>query len=324
MRDRLRTLAIFALSFGLSACSAGTQQPSQPALPPSGHSDRPMDTLGGIGGARLTTLLGDASPVLNGQTLTHFTIGVREVDAVSSGQIVPLATFTSPQSIDLLAYQNGNALNVGDAAVPAQSFDHVRLVVDTANASAVFADGTSLPVSFMTNSSSASSSGAGAATTTTPDANPGAVDVTMPLAISLASGSAQTVQLDFNVLESIAVINNNGVKVRPVAFGAPSNGAGMVTGTVVNSSGAPVQNAVVAAIASDGSIGNTAGTDSGGNFNLHALKAGSYNLVIYNAYTNAAGQKITASGQSSSATSVSGPSVLVNGGSKTSVGTIAD
>lgn len=324
MRDRLSTLAIFALSFGLSACSAGSQQPSQPALPPSGHSDRPMDTLGGIGGATLMALLGDASPVLNGQTMTHFIVGIREVDAISNGQVVPLASFASPVSMDLLAYQNGDTLSLGSASVPAQTYDHVRLVIDTTKDSAVFADGTSLQVSFMTNSSTASSSGAGAATTTTPDANPGAVDVTMPFAISAASGSSQAVTLDFNVLESIAVINNNGVKVRPAAFGAPANGAGTVTGTVVNQSGTPVQSAVVVAIASDGSIGNTAGTDSNGNFNLHALKAGSYNLVIYNAYTNAAGQKITASGQSSSATSVSGPSVLVNGGSKTSVGTIAD
>jgi hypothetical protein len=270
------------------------------------------------------TMLGDASPVLNGKTLTHFTVGIREVDAISNGQIVPLATFSSPLALDLLAYQNGNMLSLGSMTVPAQSYDHMRLVVDTAHDSATFADGTSLPVSFMTNSSSSSSSGAGAATTTTADANPGAVDVTMPFAVSPPSGSSQTLQLDFNVLESIAVINNNGIKVRPAVFGAPSNGAGMVTGTVLNQSGAPVQNAIVAAVAADGSIGNSGGTDSNGNFNLHALKAGSYNLVVYNAYTNGAGQKITASGQSSSATSVSGPSVLVNGGSKTSVGNIAD
>lgn len=301
----------------------GAQQPAGSSLTPSKTMDRPMDTLGGIGGA-LYALLGDASPVLNGVTLSHFTIGVREIDAISNGQSQPLATFATPYSVDLLAYQNGNMLTLGNASVPAQNYDHVRIVVDTATASAVFANGTSLPVSFMTNSSSSSSSGAGASTSTTADSTPGAVDITLPVSVATTAGGSDSVQIDFNVLESIAVINNNGVKVRPVAFGAQGSGAGQLNGTVLNQSGSPVQNAVIAAVASDGSIGNTGATDSNGNFNIHALKAGTYKLVIYNAYTNAAGQKITAAGQTSTATSINGPSVTVTAGSKISTGVIAD
>ncbi len=291
-------------------------------LPNSGTHVRPMDTYAGPMGYALVSLL-DASPMLNGKTVTHFVVGIREVDAVANGQIVPLISFASPYPVDLLQYQNGNSLSLGQVSLPAQSYTQVRLVLDQPSTQVSFSDGSTLPGVFKTNSSSMSSSGAGNSTSASNDATiANAVDVTFNAPFSVASGGTLALSADFNVLESIAKISSSSITVRPVAFGG--NAAGQITGTIVNQSGAPVQNAVVAAIASDGSVGNTGGTDQNGAFNLHALKGGTYQLVIYNAYTNAAGQSITASGQSNSSTSFTGPTVTVTPGSKISAGTIGD
>ena len=293
------------------------------ALPVSGsHFDRPMDTLGGPIGL-VNMLLFDASPVLSGKAVTHFNVGIREIDLVANGQTVPLVSFPAPFQVDLLQYQNGASLAMGQTSVPAQNYSAVRVVLDQPSTQVSFSDGTVLPGVFKTNSSSSSSSGAGNGTTVTNDAGtPNAVDVTFSAPVSVQSGGAVSLSADFNVLESIAKINSTTVTVRPAIFGG--NASGQIAGTVLNQSGAPVQNAIVAAVASDGSIGNTAGTDQNGTFNLHALKADTYQLVIYNAYTNAAGQSITAINQSNAAASFSGPSVAVTAGSKVSAGTIGD
>jgi hypothetical protein len=98
---------------------------------------------------------------------------------------------------------------------------------------------------------------------------------------------------------------------------------GSVKGTVQNASGGAVANATVVAVASDGSIGNTTCTDANGIFTLGTLRSGTYQLVIYNQYTTASGQRVNAYG-ASSAQSVTGPAVTVTGGQTTSLGTIAD
>lgn len=103
-----------------------------------------------------------------------------------------------------------------------------------------------------------------------------------------------------------------------------ANGAGQVSGTVANQSGVPVQNAVVAAIGANGAVGNTSATDANGNFNLHALAAGTYQLVIYNSYENAAGQTMSATGQSSTAASLNGPTISITAGGSLSAGTLND
>lgn len=293
------------------------------ALPNSGmHSERPLDVYGGPSGYTILSLL-DAPPVLNGKTVTHFTIGVREVDAVASGQIVPIVSFSAPYAVDLLQFQNGNSLQMAYVPLPAQSYAQIRLVVDQPSSQIAFSDGSVMPLTFKTNSGSSSSAGAGASTSTTADASiPNAVDVTVNAPFDLVSGGTASVQADFNVMESLASINSNSVSVRPSLFAG--SGAGQITGTVLNQSGMPVKNAVVAAVAPDGSVGNTAATDQIGAFNLHALKANTYRLVIYNAYTNAAGQNISALGQSNAAASFTGPAVTLTAGSKVSAGTITD
>jgi hypothetical protein len=114
------------------------------------------------------------------------------------------------------------------------------------------------------------------------------------------------------------------MKVRPSLIGASTNSSGKVTGTIVNQNGTPVQNVVVAAVASNGTIVNTALTGPYGRFNIHGINAGTYQIVLYNSYTTAGGQQYTASGPSSTATSVNGPSVTITGGAGTDTGTLTD
>ena len=64
-----------------------------------------------------------------------------------------------------------------------------------------------------------------------------------------------------------------------------------------NTSGTAVSNAVVVAIAADGTPAATGVTDANGNFLLHTLTGGSYTLEIFNQYTTAAGWNVPAAKQ---------------------------
>lgn len=281
-----------------------------------------LDVYGGIG--TMSLMMGDAPPWFSGRALSHFYVGVREVDLIANGQATPVISLASPYVFDLLAYQDGSMAALGQASVTPGQYSQIRYVVDTASAQAVFSDGSSLPVTFMTNNGS-SANRPGASTITTTDPNiPGAVDVTVNASISVNNGDNIAYGADFNALESMAVVNNNSVKVRPSVVTAASNASGKITGNIVNQSGAAVQNVVVAAVASDGTIVNTALTGPYGKFNIHGVNAGTYQLVLYNSYTTVGGQQYNASAASNTATSFNGPSVTVTGGAETAVGTLTD
>ncbi len=183
-----------------------------------------------------------------------------------------------------------------------------------------------MPVNFLVNVASASSVNAGVTTLTTSD-GPGAVDVLVKQAFSIADGGHQSVRMDFNAFESLTLDQSGTLLARPTMFVAPVDEMGSVSGRVLDSSGNPVQNATVAAIAPDGSVGNTDWTGPRGHFSIGTLRAGTYQLVVYNAYTTAAGRAVTASGVSSanaSMQSISGPNVTVTGGKNTAAGIIKD
>lgn len=318
----------------LSACAAagcsgqGPKSVPQPAqrVPAAGPAlqappaRKPLDVIGGPGGYTLNTLLGDAAPVLNGKVLAHFYIGVREIDAIANGQTVVLGSSSTPYQMDLLQYQNGSTNWMTQTSVPSQTYTQLRYVIDMPSTQAVFADGTSLPVKF-TGAFSKSSYGVGSNTTTVADpAIANAADVTVDAALSFQSSTA-AIAGDFNLTESLASTGSY-ILVRPT-IAAATNG-GQITGTVSNAYGSGVQNATVVAVDSNGSAVNSATTDASGAFNIHALPAGTYRLVIYNDYTNAAGNKIYSSGSTSEAQGFYGPSATVTAGNASSAGTIDD
>ena len=115
----------------------------------------------------------------------------------------------------------------------------------------------------------------------------------------IGGGPAANIMADFNAMESLNQNSAGQIVAQPTLFAVASANAGEVQGQVLNSSGQPVQNAVVVALYATANgnqrAANTTNTDANGNFDLHAINAGSYQLVIYNTYTTASGQTITAS-----------------------------
>ena len=323
---------VFVLAFGVAGCSTQgahsvppstvrTPSTTGPALQAPAASRRPMDTLGGPAMFLLNTALGDAAPTLNGKVLAHFVIGVREIDAIGNGQTFVLGSASTPAQMDLLQYQNGSTNWMTQTSVPAQTYSQLRYVIDLGSTQAVFADGTTMPVKFS-GGYSKSSYGVGNDTTTTADATfANAIDVTVNAPFTVQSTAAAAIASDFNLGESLTV-NGSTIIVRPTLSAA--NSPGQINGTITNAWGSPVQNATVVAVGSNGKAVNSATTDASGTFNVHALPADTYQLVIYNAYTNAAGYKIYASGQSSNAQGFYGPTVSVTAGSSASTGTIGD
>ncbi len=309
------------LSLGLAACSMHGSQPSDTLSGASSGIVQPMDVYGGIGNL-LNVLLGDATPRLGNKKLSHVNIGIREIDAVSNGTTYVIAKYDHPKVVDVLAFQDDNGAPLGSAKTPQKTYQQVRFVVDLPTSQVVFKGDDRVGITFLTNTSTASSVHAGSNTTTVAD-GPGAVDVTVTQPFTVPADGKPDVRVDFNLYESLAMLRNEGVAGVPALFVAPRSDMGSIKGTLQNGRGYAVANATVVAVASDGSIGNTTCTDANGSFTLGTLRSGSYQLVIYNGYTTAAGQQVNANG-ASSAQSVTGPAVTVTAGKTTSLGTIAD
>lgn len=292
---------------------------------PASHV-RPMDTLGGIPSllkSTLNILLGDSAPQLGGKTLAHLYLGIWRIDVSSNGGTGTLASYSSPNVVDVLAYQGSSADQVGTNNVATQTYNGVTFVVDLASSQAVFTDGTTMPLNFLMNTPTKSSAGAGSTTTTVAD-GPNAVDVISNQSFTVPSNQPQAVRVDFNAFESLAM-TSSGLLTNPVLFLAPTGTMGQVQGSVANKFGSPVRGATVVATDSNGNVANTTQTDSSGNFSLSTLNQGTYKLTVYNYYTNAAGQQYQASGTSNNGwTGVYGPSVTVTAGGTASAGTIAD
>jgi Domain of unknown function (DUF4382) len=328
MMKPLSKAAPIVMSLGLAACSMHGSQPSDTLTGSSSVTNAPgvihtFDVSGGIGPGRMNVLLGDAAPKLGNKTLTHLNIGIREIDAVSDGTMYVLSKYKNPRVVDVLAHQNNGGESVANAGDPQKTYQQIRLVVDIESSEAVFKGNGHAALNFLTNTSTFSTVHAGANTTTVSD-GPGAVDIAVTQPFSISADADPAVRVDFNAFESLAMTQNQSVQALPALFVAPIQGMGAIAGTLRNARGGAVQNATIVAVASDGSIGNTTFTDDTGNFTLGTLRDGNYQLVIYNAYTTAAGQQVNASGATSNAQSVSGPAVTVTGGQTTSLGTIAD
>jgi len=282
-----------------------------------------MDVVGGPTHMLLSILLGDAAPDLGGEQLRSLDLGIKEIDAIENGQTTVLASFDEPQIVNVLAHQDNDGQPLTNADVSQSNYQELRLVVDLASSSAKFAGSPAQPIDFLVNVATASSVGAGATTVTTSD-GPGAVDVVVTQPFSIPTNHHQSVRVDFNAFEGLALDQSGSLLVRPTLFVAPVDDMGSIKGHVLNSDGSPVSNATVVAVAADGSIGNTDWTDDTGRFRVGTLRSGTYQLLIYNAYTTAAGRNVNASGQSSSQNVIEGPTITVTGGSTAPAGSITD
>jgi hypothetical protein len=330
---------ILALIVALSGCSgssggslpsasvssvAQTNSGATSSTPTTG-SKHASDVWGGgalgLVAGTLTLLLGDAQPVLGNMNVSQVNIGIDAVNVVYQGQVTTLATYSTPYVVNVMS-NGGEPSSIGIGQLYSGNYDHIQFVVDTATSNIV-ANGSTMPISFQVGAQSQSTVGAGNGTTTTGNAT--TVTMTVGGAFMIGGNPAAAVMADFNLVESLNLNSQGQVVAQPALFAVATANAGQVDGQILNANGQPVTNAVVVALNAHGRVQNTVNTDANGNFNLHAINAGSYQLVIYNNYTTASGQNILASGaDASQGASFQGPTVSVTAGNISQVGTLND
>ena len=114
---------------------------------------------------------------------------------------------TPNESVDLLAYQNGTTLQIGEADVPAGTYRGVRLVIDASRSSVTLKDGTVL-------------TGTSSPNVTFPSAARTGIKVILTQALTIAADETTVVVVDFMVGNSFvqrgATIAQNGLLFKPV------------------------------------------------------------------------------------------------------------
>ncbi|HTV93973.1 MAG TPA: carboxypeptidase regulatory-like domain-containing protein [Verrucomicrobiae bacterium] len=331
-------LALIVALSGCSGSSGGTlpsaavssvAQTSSGAAPASATgttgTKHASDTIGGgalglVGGV-LAILLGDAPPVIGNLNVTSVNLGIDAVNVVYQGQVTTLATYSTPYVVNVMS-NGGQPSSIGIGQLYSGNYDHIQFVVDTATSNIV-ANGATMPINFQVGAQSQSSAGAGNGTSTT--GNSTTITMTVGGAFMIGGNPAAAVMADFNAVESLNQNSQGQIVAVPTLYAVATANAGQVGGQILNANGQPVTNAIVVALNSRGHVANTVNTDANGNFDLHTINAGSYQLVIYNNYTTASGQNIVASGaDASQGASFQGPTVTVTAGQTTQVGTLND
>lgn len=288
-----------------------------------------METVGGLP-KLINILLCDATPRLGNLAPTEIDLGVDEVDVVANGTIVPIAQYSSPVVVNVLAEQDQPG-SIGIGSVWTSQYQQLRFVFDAAT-SKVVANGANYPINFKTNALSNTTVPAGAATSTTPAGvatsttavSSGTFAVTVNGTFAVGSNPASAVEADFNAFESLMVNSYGNIVARTTIFAVPSALAGKISGTLLNSAGQPVSNATVVAFDANNNVANTSNTDATGAYSMHTIAAGSVHLVVYNTYKTTVGQTLSATNQTANSTSVDGGYVTVTSGQTTQVPAIKD
>ncbi|HEX8806805.1 MAG TPA: carboxypeptidase regulatory-like domain-containing protein, partial [Candidatus Aquilonibacter sp.] len=286
------------------------------------------DTLGGGGfshgllGFTLAILLGDAQPVLGNLNVAQVNLGIDSINVVYQGQVTNIATYSAPYVTNIMA-NGGDPSSMGIGQSYSGNYDHIQFVVDTASSNVVDASGNAYPIQFLVGQASQSTAGAGQRSVTT--GNSTTVTMTVGGNFMIGGSPAAAVFADFNAFESLNQNSSGQIVAQPTLYAVGAANAAEIQGQVLNANGQPVCNAVIVALNANNRVANTTNTDVNGNFDLHAINAGSYQLVIYNNYTTASGQTITAQGaDASTGASFQGPSVTAPAGEITQVGTLND
>lgn len=290
-----------------------------------GSAKHTTDSGGAVGnllGGLLFLLLGDAQPVLGNMNVQSINLGIDAVNVVYQGQVTTIATYSTPYVTNVMA-NGGDPSSIGISQLYSGNYDHIQFVVDTATSNVTDASGNTYPINFQVAQASQSTVGAGNGSSTT--GNSATVTMTVGGQFMFGGVQASSLLADFNAMESLNQNSSGQIVAQPTLYAVSAANAGEIQGQVLNASGQAVQNAIVVALNSHGHAANTTNTDANGNFDLHAINAGSYQLVIYNNYTTASGQTITASGADASmGASFQGPSLTAPAGQITQAGTLND
>jgi hypothetical protein len=230
-----------------------------------------------------TVATSDASVALVDAPLfgvTQINLAVMGVNALSGNTATPIVQYDSDVIVDVLDYQS-SALALGSASIPAQAYDGLQLVIDPTQ-STVVAHGQTYPLAF-----GSMQGGTFVAST----ASVQAIDYPLPFS---AAGSSVSLILDFNAEQSIRHVGGT-YAVAPYLGGAPQASAAIIAGSLVSANGSPVQGATAVVTDANGNVAGVAPSDQNGNFQVHAIPAGTYTVTIENAFTTNAGMQVLAS-----------------------------
>ncbi len=311
---------------GTGPAAAAITNPPRNSLPKRGHGIRPHDQIGGGGGRQLWVMLGDAA-LPNGSKIQAINLGIDQILATDAyGNVTTVAQYTSPQVVNVLAYQGGNTIPIADGNVANTLYASLTIVVDTATSNYITGGGVTKALTFNTNAASRSTSGFGTGTMTTAGPLPGTVAITYSQPFSVA-GSTMNLDVDYNALESMnptsaAIANTN--TARPSLSVAQEGYDGSISGVVQNTAGTAVANAVVAAVDGNGNTDATGVTDANGNFLLHTLNGGTYTLEVFNQYVTAAGWNVNAQNSTGGSGAIQGPSATVTPSQTNNIGVVQD
>lgn len=320
--------ALGAFVLSICACSSSVQNggptPGVPAAP-SDFRLRPNDVIGGGHNRNLQIRLGDVA-LPNGVNLTQVNLGIDAIYVTDPlGHHVSVAQYSSPHVVNVLQYENGSTTPIALGSVPTTTYSSMTIIVDTASSSVQMANGTKGPLVFR-NLADESSAGFGIATSTA-TATPSSVALTFSRGFAVAQSGELSFDVDFNAFESLVPAPNSGTSwtARASLSVAQQGLEGTITGSVVNTHGVGVRNAVIVATDASGRAVASTFTTSSGAFLLHTLSAGTYKLTVYNSYTTASGWHIAATGNTKASVSFALPAaVTVGAGQIAFVQTIMD
>jgi len=223
------------------------------------------------------------APLFN---LSQVNLAIERINAISNGNTsqqteTALQVYPGEAVVNVLNYQQ-TAANLGISSIPEGQYDALEFVCDPAKSSVVTTSGQKIPMTF------------GVFTDGEFVASPtGHGSLVLPYNFDATFG-LNNVLIDLNVENSLN-IGSKEAEFAPSFFVANGNTAGAIGGTVVERNGTPVQNATAVVTNASGTVMGLAPTDQNGNFVVHALSAGTYNLKIYGKYATAAQMTVTAS-----------------------------
>jgi len=212
--------------------------------------------------------------------VSQINLAIMGVNALQGNVSTPIVDYDADVIVNVLAYQT-SALTLGNGSIPLQAYDGLQLVIDPTQ-STVVANGQTYPLVF----------GSMSGRTFVPS-GASVQSLDFPLAINPTSNTLQLL-VDFNAQQSIRYVDGT-YAVAPVLHGVRQADAAVISGSLISASGAPVQGATAVVTDANGNVVGASPSDQNGNFQIHAIAAGSYTVSIENAYTTPAGMQVVAS-----------------------------
>jgi len=167
-----------------------------------------------------------------------------------------VAIATEPNTINLLEWNNGKSIILGEADVPAGDYSQIRLKIDGAN---VVYDGSTFPMDVPSGATSGLKFGR---------------------QFSVESGSSYELVIDFDADRSVVTTgpptNPKGFKLKPHIRVVPLAVTGSVSGRVTNHMHVPIAYAIQGA----DTLASSKVDTSNGNFRLGFLESGSYVVAV--------------------------------------------